>query len=369
MNTRLLLLLTFLSSHCFAQTDPALDTYLASHRYAIRLEKDSSTSFDDARIPAMLDRAMLGKQMFVYGEGFSHALELNANLRRTFLRHFASRGLKYYFEESPRSWVVAINMHVADDLKLDSYYSKSIPYSKRYYREEKLLRVGPVNFEYAATDFERKNSFHYVLGMISSEVGKAYMPRLLELAPYMQDTSYLSLSRRKFVKFYRTQRDRFLADSNSFKSVLGNVYPHFRYLMSDPLPASYDGNRNGNMARHILMQVGDARRGEVYLLRIGNGHIMYRDGLRKTTLGVLRDSRQLNNKILVSNIYCENCSLKDRPGEGDNGGLRYIKGPVLESFRKAASNEITLFDLTELPPQLQYLTTKSDLLIFAKGMQ
>jgi hypothetical protein len=361
MKCRLLLLLLLLANRGLGQTDTVLYNYLTSHRYEIRIEADSSVNFVSDAGAKMLDRAMKGKQLLAYAEGYNHYLQLHDDLKRMFVRYLIPRGLKYYFQEGARSWVVDVNVHMDDAVSLPPAYRRYSNYSPRYHREEKRQQSLPGNFEYAAVDFERASGFNYIMRLMRNTIEPDKLPALYRLVPYMQDSSYLRLSKGKFVAFYREQRDRFFSDSNSYKALLGSLYPHFRYLMSDPMPSSYNDNRNAMMAAHVLQMVGDAPAYEKYMLSIGNGHVAYRDGLRKTTIGVLQDSKQLKYKILLVGSYCDSCLLP-----GHNGGLKYIHDEVLESFRAAANARIILFDLTELPQAYSRLRVKSDLLVFMK---
>ena len=358
---RCLILIILIATHCQAQSDSVLANYLTTHRYNINLEKDSSTTLASDAAVQMLDKAMIGKQLLVYAEGYNHKLELHGDLRRMFAAYLGPKGLRYYFEEAARSWVADINMHNDDNIQLSPFYSNYSFYNKRYRRQEKQLHSQFPGFEYAAIDFERKDGFHHVIKMICSTIDKNKLPELYAIAPFIRDSTYVGLSPHKFVSFYTEERDRFFTDSNNYKRVLGNLYPHYLYLMSDPMPSSFNNNRNRMMAEHLLLQIGDAPQNEKYLLSIGNGHAMYRDGVTKSTLGNLRDSKQLENKILLVNFYCDSCIVP-----GDNGGLSYINGEVLNSCREAAKSDITLFDLTTLPEQYSYLKAKSDLLVFAR---
>ena len=347
-----------------AQTDSKLDAYLASHRYTLQLDADSAgVAFQGDALPAMLLNTMKDKQLFVYAEGFSHELKLNKLLRRMFMKQFIDHGLKYYFEEAARSWVVDDYLQMDKSITIDEYF-RSYTYRGRafYKKENEVYKTG--HYEYIAIDFERSNGFKRTIAMLLSAMSKDKQQQLCQLAPYIKDTSYYFLSPGKFVKFYSEQQSRFYADSNSYKHLMGNLYPYFRYLMSDPEPSSYNNNRNENMAIHVLAQIGEhPDPSEKYVLSIGAGHIMYRDGVTKSTLGHLRDSKQLSGKILVTTLYCEQCHAEDNSG---NGWAGYLKDDALRSFEKAANSDIVVFDLTELPAEYKYLAEKNDLLVFAR---
>lgn len=365
LKTRKTLLLLFLLpfvSYAQDKTDPILDTYLAAHRLTIKLSDDNF--LPDRDITGFLSQKTQGKNLFIYGEGFSHNLRLNTQLRRMFMNYLIPNGLKYYFEEGARSWIVEDYLRISDNVNIDSSFIRFSHYSPAYYKAEKeLYKTG--HYEYIAIDFERPQSFHRTLSMLLNTVDKEKQQKLCQLAPYFQDTSYLLLPRNKFVQFYKEQQNKFYTDSNSFKPLLRFAYPYFRYLMSDPEPASFNDNRNTNMAMHVLQQIGTPQPGELYILSIGLEHIQKRDGLRKTTTTILGESEQLKGRILITTLYCDKCETVN--GRGDNNWFKAMNGSILASFQKAANSDIVLFDLTTLPEQYKEICNNTDLLVFAKG--
>jgi hypothetical protein len=85
----------------------------------------------------------------------------------------------------------------------------------------------------------------------------------------------------------------------------------------------------------------------------------------KTTVRLLAESDVLQDKIVVMNLYCENCHAE---GGGDNWAFPFMKGAILKSFQSAATDEIVLFDLSELGGEYDYLRRDyGDMLVFAKN--
>lgn len=367
----IIFLLLACTQPAFSQTDPALDAYLNTHRYTIKQMPDSSTIFPNDSIPRMLDKQLENKRLFVYGDCFSHMLHLNAYLAFMFANYLSVHGLKYYFHESARSWNVEDELFYRSNLPAKNFFKDASQFSLRYYEaERKLFKQG--QFTYRGIDFERASGFHKTLQLLLDSVDNNRRAELYKLAPYFRDTSYLQLSRNKFVQFYEAQRDIFLRDSNLFKPLLGNAYACFLYLMNDPKPSTYFDNRNRNMAEHLLMDVGKTAPGEIYFLNLGTAHTRRKkDGLAKTTVYLLNETPLFKDKILVTHLYCENCAAEANSyGTGDNSWLPYMKDDVLSSFRQAAQGTITLFDLSEIPEKYHFIRDDyNDFLVFARGQQ
>lgn len=365
----LLLLMTVL---CHAQTDPVLDAYLATHRYPIKVEADSSTSFADNTLPELIDRKMQDKKLFVYGDGFSHMLNLNSYLSRMFVRHLLTHGLKYHFGESARSWAVRDAIYYrTPDAAFEVFYPGYPAFSREYYRREKALHA-QYHYEYVGIDFERARSFARTMSLLLADVDKNNLPALYQLAPYLRDTaSFTTLSPKEFVKFYKQQQENFYRDSNNYKTLMGAAYADFRYLIGDTKPSTYQDNRNKNMAYHILERIGEPLASDIYYLNLGIAHTRRgkKDGTSKSTVTFLEDSPQLAGKILITQLYCENCVAEaSQWGTGDNWALDFMKGQILASFSKAADSDIVLFDLSELPKGYEYIRNDyCDFLVFAKG--
>lgn len=355
-----------------AQTDPILDNYLASHRYIIKQATDSSLSFPDDKIPQLLQKCMRGKLMFVYGESFSHKLHFNSYILRLFIQYFEAHGLKYYFEESARSWVVEDDIYYhTPNVTVDSIMKDLSPFTRRFYELEKEVYLQG-HYEYKAIDFERRQTFHTTLALLLSRVSPQNLEKLYTLAPYTKDTTYTTLSPKKFVAFYEALRDTFFNDSNSYKPLLGDMYPYFRYLMSDSLPSVYQDNRDKNMALHVLQQIQPLDTNAIYVLDQGMAHTdRSRDNIfTKSTVAYLQESDILKDKILITDTYCDNCNAANSIwGMGSNDMFKYMKTSVLASFHKAAANDkVVLFDLTELPKKYAYLQARhNDLLIYAQN--
>jgi len=150
------------------------------------------------------------------------------------------------------------------------------------------------------------------------------------------------------------------------------MYAGYRYLVSDPKPSEFYDNRNKNMAYHVLWQIGQPEPGSIYFITCGAAHAQHdkKDGLQKSMVNQLEESDELKGHVLVTNLYCDNCTPESNQyGIGDNGRLNFMNGGLLQSFQKATGNEqVVLFDLTDLPAQYQYIRKDySDFLIYVKN--
>ena len=74
----------------------------------------------------------------------------------------------------------------------------------------------------------------------------------------------------------------------------------------------------------------------------------------------MSESSTFKNKILILNLYCNNCNI-DIQGISIDG---FMKKDVLKTFQQAANNKLVLFDLSELPNEYEYIKKQGDLLLF-----
>lgn len=368
MNLKIVLLCFVMSltagMHVTAQAHETLEEYLATHRYYFVFNKDSTLSVSDELGKILLKR-MAQKSLFVYGEGWSHSLHTNNLIIQALIRFYEYHGLKGFFLESARSWVVEDEHFFTHDTISSSIYypSESMFYQKSFELKRQLYHNG--NYRYLATDFERPRSLYRVLSLLSGELSIEHRNKLKLLAPYIVDTSWLQFSPKRFVTFYKEQRDDFFRDSSGFKTIMGEAYPAFRYLMSDPEPAEYHDNRNALMADHVLEELPPYTTDELYMFDCGVAHARAgkKNGLQKTAVHVLSESERLKNRIVVMNLYGDSCA-----SAGDNWALDFMKGSVLASFKMAVTTPIVVFDLTDIPLEYRYITKDyGDFLVYVTG--
>lgn len=347
-----------------AQEDAELYDYLVHHRYAFRMNADSSLSFTDDGMEQMLLNKMKDNSLFVYGEGWSHRLRANGRVITALTNLFAEHGLRDFYAEAARSWVVCDNLFFRLSNKTAAaYYPGYDAYFRDMLTEEKKVFGNKVN--YYGVDFERAFSFPEALNNIAGFVDADKLPKLYKLAPYFTDSSYVKLKPKQFVQWYKQQQAAFYKDSIQYRELMGKVYPYFLYLMSDPEPSRYIDERNYEMAKHVLWQMGEPVKGAIYFLDCGMAHsrIGKRDGLSKTTVRRLADSKELKGRIVVMNLCAENSKIT-----GDNSGLNFMKGKVQQAFSKAADGDIIVFDLADAPTQYRYIAEKyGELVVYVKG--
>lgn len=356
-----------------AQSGNSLKDYLATHRYSISVDADGKTKMDKT-LSQKLEVLTKEKPMVVYGEGFSHNLLTNGYLEAMFIEFLAKHNLKYVFGEEARSWIVVDNFYYKQpNIDAASFYPHYKPSTQKMLEVFKRIYQG-AQFDFLAVDFERPLGFKTAMDTIVNRLNASKRTELKKLAPSLVDTTYLALSSRKFIKFYEEERDKFLKDTNTFKNVLGTLYPSFHYLMSDPHPSQFADNRNKNMAEHIITQIGPPNEHATYFTSCGSAHSQRgkRDGLQRTTVNYLENSEMFHDKILVVNLYCEGCIAEPtKYGIGDNSKLGFMKGEILASFQEALGETgITLFDLSELPKEYRYIIEDyGDILVYAKGQK
>ncbi len=347
-----------------AQEDAEFYNYLAHHRYAFTMNADSSLSFTGDGMEQMLLNKMKDRSLFVYGEGWSHGMRTNGRVITALTELFTKHGLHDFYSEAARSWAVRDNLffHLSHKTAAE-YYPGYDTYFLNMLTEEKKLFGNKVN--YYGVDFERAFTFPEALDDITCFVDADKLPKLYMLAPYFTDSSYVKLTAKQFVQWYKKQQAAFYKDSMQFKPLLGQTYPYFRYLMSDPEPSRYIDDRNYEMAKHILWQMGEPVKGAIYFLDCGMAHsrIGKREGLSKTTVHHLADSKELKGRIVVMNLYAESSRIN-----GDNWALDFMKDKVEQSFSKAATGDIIVFDLADAPQQYRYIAEKyGELVVYVKG--
>lgn len=354
---------------CAGQRTASLQEYLSAHRYTIHQNEDSTVSFSGTGIPALLSEALKGKRMFVYGQGFSHMLHLNNSLHRAFATALVPLGLKDCFEESARSFIVIDNyFYRHTEIPASSFYNDRPAFYQLSFERERQAKA-QASYQYLAMDFERPRSFYKAISLLASDLDASRKATFAKLAPYYHDTSYLSLSPTKFIRFYKEQQQSFIKDSAAFREVLGGGYNDFRYLLSDPDPSLYTGNRDKAMAGHLLQQARPIGNADLYFMSSGMAHSRpgVKDGMHRSLVHLLNEEPEFSDKIVIANLYCDNCIAIDG---GANWQLGFMKGEVLKAFQQAAKDDIVLFDLSGLSSEYDYIKNDyGDMLVFARNQR
>lgn len=356
----------FFATFCIAQNGSDLKNYLTSNSHPVTLN-------DFAQESGFFKSVMRGKTLFVFGEGGSHSLELNNQMRVYLLREFSGMNLKYFFIESGRTNAFGHNQYLqSPDEAADSIYRTDTAFRDQMRQIKKIYHSG-VHFEYRGIDMEWSKSFYRAVKRITSEVGQVGIDSITLLHEILIDTSYFHYDNTsnfgnqvQFLKLYKTLERLFLYDSSVLRACLSpEQYKELRYFLSNPQTAPPEGNRNPGMAQNLLAEIAPVDTTATYLLDIGSAHSLL--NRKQGVIGILNNTTVLSNKMMIMNVYCDNCSSQ---GEVLKGSLmKFMKGSVLEAFRDCAKGDLTIFNLANAPAALSYLREYGDLILFAKNQQ
>ena len=337
-----------------AQDTVKLRQYLLEHRYNIDLNSDHA--FD------MLLQAMKGKNLFVLGEGGSHRLSLYPRLKPMLLDQLARQNLKYYFIEFGRSTAFFMNKYINGE------YTEC----QQGYRDhcaildhERAQFAAGHGFKIVGIDFERSEEFNRDINYLFPDTSFNKLPASGAMLSKLKDTAYISLSYKKFQRFYRKNRKAFINDSAAIREELGAKYPEFRYFVTNGNTTHPTINRNGPMARNLLSEIAPLDTSSVYFLSIGMAHSIPKNSY--STVHKLYKSEALKNRVLVMNVHCENLRLPD--GTPLPSMIEFLKNDIGDCFSHCAEADIVLFDLSRLPDEYAYMKKYGELLLFTKNQK
>lgn len=328
-----------LATCCIAQNGSDLKDYLTNNSHPVNLD-------DFAQENGFFRSVMRGKTLFVFGEGGSHSLELNNQMRVYLLQEFSGMNLKYFFIEYGRTTAFNYNQD---------------------------LRGTGVHFEYKGIDMESFRSFYTAVKRITTEVRPGGIDSIALLHDILIDTSYLHYdnadrfkNQAQFLKLYAALERLFLHDSSALRACLSpDHYNKLTYFLSNPQTAPPEGNRNPGMAQNLLTEIAPVDTTATYLLDIGSAHSLL--NRKQGVIGILNSTGVLQGKMMIMNVYCDNCSSH---GELLKGSLiKFMKGSVVEAFRDCAKGDLTIFNLGNVPAALGYLREYGDLILFARNQQ
>ena len=348
------IVLIFISFISHAQDTTRLREYLLRHRYAIDL--NSGHSFD------MLPGLMKGKNLFVLGEGGSHELELYNTLKPAILDQLVNQNLKYFFIELGRSTA----------LLLDEYLHNATPGCESAFtngceimeHERTTFKKGN-NFKVVGIDFETRIDFYTEMKRLFGHMDLEKLPASKALLTNLLDSTCLKMTHKDFMKFYREKRKEFYENKIAIKQELGDKYNELEYVVTNHNTTRPNLDRNPAMTRNLLHEISPVDTSAVYFLSIGMAHSLACE--HYSVVYKLCKNEQLENKILVMNLHCDNCSVNGRKLE-DKTPMRFLNHEdILNCFRSAANSELVLFDLSQLPPEFSYIKKYGDLLLFAKN--
>ena len=349
----------------YAQDISQLKTYLANHRVPIIISESQKPN-------ELFKSIMLGKNLFVFGEGGSHGLELNNQLRVYLLNQFSFLNLKYFFIEYGRSIAYLNNQYLQNITdNADSIFKTDSSY-KMQMRKIRALYQSGAHFEYKGIDMEQYQPFYFTIkGLEGIDNPSVQSTRFIDAV--LRDTSYLHYNdknyftnQKHFLPYYKSFKKKFINDSATLKDNLPtSSFQVLRYFLSNPQTKPPTGNRNKGMAKNLLSEITPIDSNATYILGIGLAHsLLNRD---QSVVGILSKSEFLAKKIVIMNVYCDHCTVNGE--EINDHSLKFMEKEVLEAFRSSAKTELTIFDLSKVPAQLAYLKKYGDLILFGKNQK
>ena len=356
----------FLVKFCVAQNGFDLKGYLANNSYPVDLN-------DPLRDSAFFKSLMQNKLLFVYGEGGSHRLDLHNQMRVYLLRMFSGMNLKYFFVEYGRTIAFNQNQFLqGPDDAADSIYKLDTAFRNQMRQIKRIYNSGG-HFEYRGIDMEWSKSLYKAVINITTGVNPSSIGSIKLLHDILIDTSYFHYdntsnfkNQAQFLKLYIRLETLFLHDSGALKACLSpGHYKELGYFLSNPQTAPPEGNRNPGMAQNLLAEITPVDTTATYLLDIGEAHSQL--SRKQAVVGILNNTDLLSNKLVILNVYCDNCSSNGQVLEDKM--IEYMKGDVLEVFRNCAVGDLTIFNLTNAPAGLSYLKKYGDLILFARNRQ
>lgn len=362
---RLLIVSAFFAKICLAQNGTDIHDYLANNSHRVALD-------DLSREAPFFKSVMQNKILFVFGEGGSHDLELNNQMRVYLLQVFSGMNLKYFFIEGGRTTAFNHNRYLqSPDEGADSVYKIDTAFRNQMRQIKRIYNSG-LHFEYKGIDMEWSKSLYRAVKSITATVNPNSIDAIKVLHDILIDTGYLHYDKNnfknqtQFLQLYKELEGSFLHDSGALKASLSrDQYAALEYFLSNPQTAPPDGNRNTGMAQNLLTEITPVDATATYLLDIGSAHSLL--NRKEGVIGILNNTAALSNKMMIMNVYCDNCSSKGKVLK-DNY-IEFMKGDVLEAFRNSAKGELTIFNVANAPAGLSYLKKYGDLILFAKDRQ
>lgn len=352
-----------LSKFGLAQDLSRLSAYLDSNKVSIDM-RDVNEPND------LLKAAMNGKNLLVFGEGGSHQLDLNDQIRVYLVSQLVKTNLKYFFIEGGRSNAYLLNKYLKNDYdNVDSLHSTDSSYRRQMKKIRALYQSG-FHFEYRGIDMEWYRSLYNAVKMLTSNYNFTKIQNIPLFHSILIDTSYLHYNsnnfknQKEYLKHYKVLKKLFIKDSSIIHKVLTNEdYREVKYFLTNGQMKPPLGNRNIGMAKNLLDEINPIDTSATYLLDVGMAHSLpNRSG---SVVGIAIKDDQLKNRTVVMNVYCDECTVNGKAIESNY--LNFLKNnEMLNIFRKAATKDLTLFDLSKLPSEFNYIKEYGGLLLFAK---
>ncbi len=346
----LLACMVCLSTISRGQDKPDLSAYLQKHRYAITLS--------DPKTFAMLPSLMGSHNVLINGEGASHELRLYDTLQLAIRRQLLQQHLKVALIEYGRDMAYLLTQYLNGDSAIVSKFQPSglIPY--------KPFR-GSATFRVAGIDFERSEPFHLAVIYVLRGLNKSMLSETKDFITMITDSSYVHSSEKDFSAFYKKVSAAFTAQDATLRKELGDHYETLKYLCTNPNTTKRNENRNPALARNFLQEIATFDSTATYYCEIGNAHSKPND--KGSLAAILSEEPMLKGRLMVMNTYCEDCRTEDGPTSASYNRLSFMKGDRLDAFRSAATGSITLYDLSELAGDNEYMKESGSLLLFVRN--
>ena len=344
----LILLVVSLSATCRGQDKAELSTYLQKHRYSITLS--------DANTFAMLPALMGNHNVLIHGENASHKLRLYDTLQVALRRQLIQQHLKVALIEYSHSMAYLFTQYLAGDIAVAAQFQPAglIPYQPF---------KGNATFRVAGIDFEQSAPFYLAVKSALQGMDRSRLSESSAFIGMITDSSYANYSEKDFNTFYKRVSASFTAQDAALRKELGERYEPLKYLCTNSNVTKRYDNRNPALARNFMQEISPFDSGATYYCEIGIAHSRPND--KGSMAALLCKEAMLRERIIVMNTYCDNCN--DGSGVLSNMNLGFMKGERLGSFRDAAIGAITLYDLSELTGNYEYMKESGTLLLFVRN--
>ena len=347
---------------CFSQNLTKLEVYLKENSFSI-----SPNELNEKK--DVFKNIMRNKKLFVLGEGASHNLKMYKPLKAYLIHQFVENNLKYYFFEGSRSIAYSYNQYLQEKNITTKY-----PLLEIYMKPVKTLYEKGLHFEYRGIDMERSRNFYNSVKDILRNHKSPEWDAIKVVKEILVDTVYLHheenvfLSNQKFfLNNYKIWKKDFYRDSVKIKHILAEgEYKKLKYLLSNNQTNHPLANRNLGMAENLLGEIFTNDTTEKYFLSIGIAHSMPND--KGSVVEIINRSEKLNNKMVVMNVYCDSCKINGV--STDDRSLRFMNDPKIKAiFNTLSVNSFTIFDLSNIPPEFNYLKEYGDLILYTKHQE
>lgn len=340
----------------FAQDANELESYLKTHQVQISANNNKLQLNDE--IASLLAAKMQNKNLFVLSEG-NHKLPLNGQAWVMLQEHFSGKGLKYCFMEDGRATCMLANLS-PDKPVMKSVSNPMAEADVMAIRMQENTIVPHGDFEYIGIDYERPWTFYEATTMLLSELDEQKRNRVYSIAPYLRAKKN-AVKPEEFAKTYKDMRESFAKDSTRLKVLMPEQIGDLAYLLSNPSINEARRYRDRDMAENLLDHLYPMDASATYLLNCGYYHGT--PAIKGNMVSRLNDSKELKDKIVVMNVYCDVCT-------GMAQGLtdkEVLKDEHIAAMRTSANSDIVIYDLSALPEKYKKLKAHGDLLLFAKN--